>query len=121
MNNGAVVNLVIDATGNIADPGTTPIVPDAHIVFVITNNHNQKHRVSVLPYEFKKKKPANPDDPMDPFTQFWADVEAKDIGAIVLRVRPSGHFGNPNGFKYGYKYIIHWSNSKLDPEIEINN
>lgn len=122
VNNGVVVQIVIDPSNSLT-VNTDPITmsPDAHIVFEIANNHSQLHRVSIVPAEFKKKKPSDKDDPLDPFTMFWADVPANDVGAIVLQVRPQGHFGPPTGHVHQYKYTIHWSNSKLDPDLEINN
>jgi|SRR5579885_2604495 hypothetical protein len=121
VNNGVVAQITIAPGGGIGDPVPQPIstVPNAHIVFVIANNDSQKHRVSIQPFEFKKKKNSDPDDPMDPFTNWWTDVEANDVGSLVLHVKPSAHF--PQGHKSEYKYTIHSSNSKLDPDVEINN
>ena len=121
VNNGVVAQITIGPGGAIGDPVPQPIstVPDVHIVFVITNNDAQKHRVSISPFEFKKKKNADPDDPMDQFTIWWADVEANDVGALMLHVKAQSHF--PPGHKSEYKYTIHSSNSKLDPDVEINN
>jgi hypothetical protein len=122
VNAGVIVQVVIDATNHVTvnrDPIT--MGPDSHIVFEIVNNHSQLHRVSIVPGEFKKKKPTDKDDPIDPFSVFWVDVPAADVGAIVLHVRPQAHFGNPNGHKHEYKYTIHWSNSQLDPALEIDN
>jgi hypothetical protein len=122
VNAGVVAQIVIDASNNLTvNPDPITMGPDGHIVFEIINNHTQAHRVSILSGEFKKKKGSDKDDPMDPFTLFWADVAANDVGAIVYHVRPQSHFGTPNGHKHEYKYTIHWSNSQLDPALEIDN
>src|SRR5437763_16533927 len=122
INAGVVAQITIDASNNMTvSPDPITMNPDGHIVFEIVNNHSQLHRVSILAGEFKKKKNSDKDDPMDPFTLFWADVPANDVGAIVYHVRPQSHFGNPNGHKHEYKYTIHSSNGQLDPALEIDN
>jgi hypothetical protein len=121
VNNGVVVQLTIAPGGGIGTPSPNPIqtIPDVHILYVITNNDSKKHRVSIPQSEFKKKNSGDPDDPMDAFTVSWTDVEANDVGSIVLHVMPATHF--PSNHVSKYKYTIHSSNSKLDPDVEINN
>ena len=120
-NVGKVVTVTIDASDTLLDPGLISTIPGSHIVFVVVNNGTSKHRVSIVPSEFRKKKNADKDDPLDPFSVFWADVEKNDVGAIVHQIRPQSHFGAPINHKHEYKYDIHWSNKTLDPDIQINN
>ena len=117
-----IATITISSTGAISvSPDPISAVPGQSVVFEIQNNDNTKHRVSVLTSEFKKKKNNDKDDPMDLFVIFWTDVESNDVGAIVHHIRPGSHFGTPNGHKHEYKYTIHSSNGKLDPDIDINN
>ena len=119
-NIGQVVTVTIDGTDKVLDPGLITAVPDANIVFVFVNNGTTKHRVSISPFTFKKKKPSDKDGPIDPFALFWTDVEKNDMSAIVLRIRPKSHFGGP-GHRHEYKYDISSSNFTLDPDIQIDN
>jgi len=120
-NIGQVVTVTIDAADKVVDPGLITAVPGSTIVFVFENGGTTKHRVSISPFTFKKKKPTDKDDPIDSFALFWTDVEKDDIGAIVLHIRPPSHFGPHNGHQHAYKYDITSSNFTLDPDIQINN
>jgi hypothetical protein len=116
-----VATITINAAGNISvspDPMTTE--PDRHIVFVIENNHNQKHHVGVSAFHFQKTKPSDPDDPVHKLGIHSDDVEAGDAGAFKMHVKDKDHFGSSG--KYSYKYTVTASGlPDLDPQIDINN
>jgi hypothetical protein len=129
-----LVDVEIDDAGTILMPSPDPIpaVPGEYVVFIIDNQDTKKHKVSISPAEFKKKKATDPDDPIDPLAVSHADVDPGDTGAIVLRVKGKSHFkpgtkskkhqGVALGNSFTYKYTIRATGSApLDPDIEINN
>jgi len=116
-----VVTITIDAAGNISvSPDPISTEPDRHIVFVILNDHNQEHDVSISPFHFEKKKKDDPDDPVHKLGKFSDDVDPGDGGSFSMHVKDKGHFGASG--KYSYKYTVKASNlPDLDPDIDINN
>ena len=117
-----VATITIDASGNISvspDPFST--APDKHIVFVIVNNHGEKHKVHVSPSNLKKLgKPTDPDAPIHQLGKFSDDVDRDDVGVFSMHVKDKNHFGPPG--TYPYKYTIEVSGlPDKDPEIDINN
>ena len=118
-----VVTITIDSAGTISvDPDTLMTSPDKHIVFVIHNNHGQKHEVGVSPNNLKKN--SNPNDPDHPIHhiigKFSDDVEPGDVGVFSMHVKDKGHFSEHR--IYSYKYTITATGlTPLDPNIDINN
>lgn len=122
-----VATITIDAAGQITvDPDPIMTIPNKHIVFLIRNNHDRAHHVSINPFHFEKRNdtdPDSPDLPIDVFTKFFDDVDAGDVGAFVFRVRGKENFGGePSGRYFKYKYTIKASGlADKDPDIGINN
>lgn len=111
------------------DPDPIPTEPDKHIVFVIVNNGNKKHKVSIDRHKMQKKQEPpsepGPDTPIE-FELFARDsdhVDPGDVGVIILHVKNKDDFGGaPTGRLYKYKYTIEASGlDPYDPDIDINN
>ena len=132
-----VISFEITSAPKITDPDPDPIsaAPGDYLVFVIENNDDDTHTVTIPPGKFKKKT-TEPEHPISSAAIDSAEIDPGGIGVILLHVKGKDHFKasrtkikgkkkkGPHALakKFKYKYTVEATDvPTLDPQIEINN
>jgi hypothetical protein len=109
--------IVVDSGNQIADPTPLTCVPGAPVVWLVRNQDDAAHDVSIDPADFKRKDNNKHEHPFTKASVMSVSVDPDDTGMIVATIKK----GAKNA---GYKYSVRSSNGNgttnvLDPDLEV--
>ncbi len=121
----SIVLLTVDATGALEPVQPGRAVPNASVVFLLSNEHpTDDFRVTVK--DFKRKETMTAAMPLAGAASHARLLHAGEVDWIVVKTLPTANFGG-GGLPYTtYKYSVELTNTTagtpavvIDPELDV--
>jgi hypothetical protein len=112
-----LATIIVDEGNQIEDPAPLACIPGGPVAWLVRNQDDTAHDVSIDPGDFKRKDNGKREHPFPKRDVLTVTVEPDDYGLLVATIKK----GAKNA---GYKYSVRSSNGNgttnvLDPDLEV--